>query len=142
MRCCSLNTQEEQHGQGPGADELHAACVCHRRKNGKTKCQNTFSGYECVCGPGFISHVDENGKERCLNMNECVSTEAGDLDPRCTCERCACLDTYGSYECARALLCILFLLLPSLHLGRLLQRGTWAPSRAWRPLHACHSYQA
>ncbi|EIE18502.1 hypothetical protein COCSUDRAFT_49231 [Coccomyxa subellipsoidea C-169] len=73
--------------------------TCAARKDGKTKCQNTFSGYECVCGPGFILHVGEGGKEKCLNINECVSTEAADLDPKCTCERCACKDTYGGYEC-------------------------------------------
>ena len=71
------------------------------RKDGKTKCENTFSGYECVCGPGFIQHVDEAGRTKCLNINECVSTEAADLDPKCTCERCACQDTYGGYKCAR-----------------------------------------
>ena len=69
------------------------------RGDGKTKCSNTFSGYECVCGSGYISHTDDKGHEQCLNINECVSTEAAALDPKCTCERCACKDTKGGYEC-------------------------------------------
>ena len=68
------------------------------RGDGKTKCQNTFSGYQCVCGSGYISHVDAKGHEQCLNITECVSTEAAALDPKCTCERCACKDTKGGYE--------------------------------------------
>jgi hypothetical protein len=43
-------------------------------------------------------HLDEGGHEQCLNINECVSTEAAALDPKCTCERCACKDTKGGYE--------------------------------------------
>ncbi|CAK0785896.1 hypothetical protein CVIRNUC_009109 [Coccomyxa viridis] len=73
--------------------------TCAIRGDGKTKCQNTFSGYQCVCGSGYISHVDAKGHEQCLNINECVSTEAAALDPKCTCERCACKDTKGGYEC-------------------------------------------
>ena len=75
------------------------AAACAARADGKTKCRNTASGYECTCGSGFISHVGGDGKEACLNINECVSASPADLDPKCTCPRCACKDTYGGYEC-------------------------------------------
>lgn len=74
-----------------------AALACGANKDGKTGCRNKAGGggYECVCGPGFLSHKGPDGAEACLNINECVSASLGDLDPKCTCERCACKDTYG-----------------------------------------------
>lgn len=65
---------------------------------GKTACRTTFSGYECTCGSGFISHI-QDGVENCLNINECVSIAKSDMDEKCQCERCACHDTVGGYEC-------------------------------------------
>ena len=73
------------------------------RRHGKTKCQNTFNGYECVCGPGYVSQVTKDGKLRCLNVNECKTLDAADLGRDCTCDRCACQDVPGSYKCAPAL---------------------------------------
>ena len=70
------------------------------RRHGKTKCQNTFNGYECVCGPGYVAQVTKDGKLRCLNVNECKTLDAADLGRDCTCERCACQDVPGSYKCA------------------------------------------
>jgi len=78
-----------------------AALACGANKDGKTGCRNKASGgggYECVCGPGFLSHKGPDGAEACLNINECVSASLGDLDPKCTCERCACKDTYGELK--------------------------------------------
>ena len=78
-----------------------AALACGANKDGKTGCRNKAGGgggYECVCGPGFLSHKGPDGAEACLNINECVSASLGDLDPKCTCERCACKDTYGMKE--------------------------------------------
>lgn len=68
------------------------------RTDGKTQCKNNFSGYQCECGRGFLPHTDSSGEETCLNVNECLSVDRATLDPACTCERCACKDTYGSYE--------------------------------------------
>ncbi|PRW50883.1 vacuolar-sorting receptor 3-like [Chlorella sorokiniana] len=70
---------------------------CAARTDGKTQCVNTFTGYNCTCGHGFISHVDRTGQETCLDINECLSISQ--LDPKCTCERCACNNTRGGYEC-------------------------------------------
>lgn len=78
-------------------------CGARARRHGKTKCQNTFNGYECVCGPGYVSQVTKDGKLRCLNVNECKTLDAADLGRDCTCERCACQDVPGSYKCARPL---------------------------------------
>lgn len=35
--------------------------------------------------------------QACLDINECTSISQ--LDPACTCERCACNNTRGGYEC-------------------------------------------
>ncbi|GAB4818464.1 hypothetical protein N2152v2_005510 [Parachlorella kessleri] len=74
----------------------YAACAA--RTDGKTQCINTFTGYNCTCGHGFISHINPtSGEEECLDINECLSISH--LDPNCTCERCACKNTYGGYQC-------------------------------------------
>jgi len=70
---------------------------CSGRSDGKTQCVATFSGYSCTCGSGFISHAEPDGSETCLDINECLSISQ--LDPNCTCARCACKNTYGGYEC-------------------------------------------
>lgn len=36
------------------------------------------------------------GLQVCLDINECLSISQ--LDPKCTCERCACNNTRGGYE--------------------------------------------
>ena len=76
--------------------------ACAARTDGKTKCRESLAGYDCECGSGYIAHTDANGRETCLNINECVSTAAAQLDPACTCDRCACKDTPGGYECLPA----------------------------------------
>ena len=78
------------------------AAACAARTDGKTRCRESLAGYECECGSGFLPHTDANGRETCLNINECVSTAAAQLDPACTCDRCACKDTPGGYECLPA----------------------------------------
>ncbi|KAL4443975.1 hypothetical protein ABPG75_011712 [Micractinium tetrahymenae] len=70
---------------------------CAARTDGKTQCVNTFSGYNCTCGHGFIPHKEPSGEETCLDINECLSVSQ--LDPKCTCERCACKNLRGGYEC-------------------------------------------
>lgn len=70
--------------------------ACRARKDGKTACVPTFAGYDCTCGQGFISHHETNGSETCLDINECLSISQ--LDANCTCDRCACKNTFGGYE--------------------------------------------
>jgi hypothetical protein len=73
---------------------------CKNRKDGKTVCKDTFAGYVCTCGSGFISHPDpKNGSEVCLDINECLSTDMSTLEPECTCDRCACQNVFGGYMC-------------------------------------------
>jgi len=73
---------------------------CSSRKDGKTVCKDTFAGYTCTCGSGFVSHKDpKSNEEVCLDINECLSTDLGSLEPDCTCDRCACKNVYGGYEC-------------------------------------------
>ncbi|KAI3427174.1 hypothetical protein D9Q98_007111 [Chlorella vulgaris] len=70
---------------------------CTARLDGKTQCIATFAGYNCTCGKGYLPHVDAQGVETCLDLNECLSVSQ--LDPKCTCPRCACNNTRGGYEC-------------------------------------------
>lgn len=70
---------------------------CSARTDGKTQCIATFAGYNCTCGHGFISHMEADGSETCLDINECLSISQ--LDPNCTCPRCACNNTRGGYQC-------------------------------------------
>ena len=72
------------------------AAECGARTDGRTACVNTFAGYNCTCGRGFIPHAAPGGAETCLDINECLSVSQ--LDPNCTCARCACKNTYGGYE--------------------------------------------
>lgn len=67
-------------------------------KLGKTACIDTFIGFKCACGPGFYTHTNDQGDEECLDVNECWSAGTS-LGHNCTCERCACHNTWGSYEC-------------------------------------------
>jgi hypothetical protein len=92
------------HAAGDAACRPGSAgfAACAARTDGKTKCRESLAGYDCECGPGYITHTDANGRETCLNINECVSTAAAQLDPACTCDRCACKDTPGGYECLPA----------------------------------------
>lgn len=41
-------------------------------------------------------HLPIHAPQTCLDINECLSISQ--LDPKCTCERCACKNTYGGYE--------------------------------------------
>ncbi|KAL3159117.1 hypothetical protein ABBQ32_011113 [Trebouxia sp. C0010 RCD-2024] len=87
----SVCVQEDtcREGSQPDTD-------CKSRTDGKTRCKRTISGYDCVCGEGYVS--SDNGK--CVKLNQCTASEAT-LDPACTCERCACQDLPGaaSYKC-------------------------------------------
>lgn len=77
---------------------------CKDRTDGMTVCRDTFAGYTCECGSGFISHKDaKSGKEECLDINECLATDPSQLSPDCSCERCACQNIYGGYKCIKDL---------------------------------------
>ena len=86
-------------------------------------CQNTFSNFTCSCNPnGYTTHINPaTGEETCLNINECQLTDAALLDSKCTCDRCICIDTPGSYRCAAA--CSLMLLASGWQ--RWCQHSTW-----------------
>lgn len=73
--------------------------ACAARADGRTRCVATHAGYNCTCGAGFLERTDERGATVCLDINECLSVSS--LDANCTCPRCACKNTYGSYECVR-----------------------------------------
>eukprot|EP00887_Chlorella_sp_A99_P001340 scaffold14.g1340.t1 len=55
--------------------------------------------YRHVGGRGYNDCISrKDGKtQTCLDINECLSISQ--LDANCTCERCACKNTYGGYEC-------------------------------------------
>jgi hypothetical protein len=48
--------------------------ACAANSDGKTKCQNTFSGYSCECGNCYNEFVDKNGVASCqpkCNLKSC-----------------------------------------------------------------------
>ncbi|GMH32879.1 hypothetical protein BSKO_00713 [Bryopsis sp. KO-2023] len=68
--------------------------------HGKTYCRNTFRGFTCECDPSRFSSMtnpeDPDAPAVCKDKNECLTLS---LEEECTCERCACHNTYGGYEC-------------------------------------------
>eukprot|EP00199_Chlamydomonas_sp_CCMP681_P001122 CAMPEP_0119103792 /NCGR_PEP_ID=MMETSP1180-20130426/2167_1 /TAXON_ID=3052 ORGANISM="Chlamydomonas cf sp, Strain CCMP681" /NCGR_SAMPLE_ID=MMETSP1180 /ASSEMBLY_ACC=CAM_ASM_000741 /LENGTH=797 /DNA_ID=CAMNT_0007088383 /DNA_START=241 /DNA_END=2634 /DNA_ORIENTATION=+ len=79
----------------------HANChVGDPLAGGRTRCTNTFSGYQCECGAGWLrsSKVD-TGDEVCEDINECLATNIRFTDPDCGCDRCACINLIGGYNC-------------------------------------------
>lgn len=81
---------------------LHSSCL-HSTATGKTRCVDTFTGYKCYCGDGFYAHTNDKGEEECLDVNECWSAGTS-LGTNCTCERCACKNIWGGYECIENIL--------------------------------------
>jgi hypothetical protein len=66
---------------------------------GLTQCVETFSGWKCDCGPGFIKTTDNStGTESCEEINECLMTSGPWMNERCKCDRCVCENTIGSYK--------------------------------------------
>ena len=66
---------------------------------GRTKCVNTFTGYTCECGEGFTKVVDKaTGVDSCSEINECLVSSIPFTKEECKCERCACINTVGSYK--------------------------------------------
>eukprot|EP00878_Enallax_costatus_P034447 GHUV01038194.1.p1 GENE.GHUV01038194.1~~GHUV01038194.1.p1 ORF type:complete len:492 (+),score=107.81 GHUV01038194.1:754-2229(+) len=67
---------------------------------GRTKCVNTFNGYRCECGEGFMKVVDKaTSVDTCAEINECLVSSIPWTKENCKCERCACINTVGSYNC-------------------------------------------
>ncbi|WIA30662.1 hypothetical protein OEZ86_000736 [Tetradesmus obliquus] len=67
---------------------------------GRTRCVNTFTGYACECGEGFMKVVDAaTGVDTCSEINECLVSSVPWTKDACKCDRCACLNTVGSYNC-------------------------------------------
>lgn len=59
---------------------------CNRNTDGRTRCVETFRGFECDCPVGFMSYSDAEGNTHCEDENECKGT-AMELDA-CNCDRC------------------------------------------------------
>ncbi|KAF5831679.1 hypothetical protein DUNSADRAFT_12733 [Dunaliella salina] len=94
-------SEDECEVDGPG----YAQCrVGDPVTGGRTRCINTFSGYKCDCGQGWVSATDpETGEEVCEDLNECLATSIPMKDPKCSCSRCACINLPGSFQCTGAL---------------------------------------
>lgn len=103
-QCCLSSFHVHGEGRLPAC-----ACMCthmyarrhrvaHSTATGKTRCVDTFTGYKCYCGEGFYAHTNDKGEEECLDVNECWSAGTS-LGTNCTCERCACKNVWGGYEC-------------------------------------------
>lgn len=76
------------------------ACPCRLNSTmGRTKCVNTFTGYSCECGEGFMKVVDKaTNVDSCSEINECLVSSVPFTKEECKCERCACVNTVGSYK--------------------------------------------
>jgi hypothetical protein len=84
----------------PGGEGDLACRSSSNATAGRTRCVNTFSGYTCECGQGFMRVQDSaTGEETCAELNECVASQVWRSKPNCACERCACVNTVGGYNC-------------------------------------------
>mmetsp|Transcript_36321 Transcript_36321/g.43917 ORF Transcript_36321/g.43917 Transcript_36321/m.43917 type:complete len:698 (+) Transcript_36321:228-2321(+) len=72
---------------------------CKASQLGKTKCQDTFRGWECVCPEGTFGYTNGDGESACADVNECKG-HAMDLDT-CNCDRCVCTNTEPGFHCDR-----------------------------------------
>jgi len=70
---------------------------CAARTDGKTACEETFRGYQCVCPAGKATVMDETGQSNCDDTNECLGV-ALTLD-KCNCERCVCHNLSPGFQC-------------------------------------------
>jgi len=97
---------------------------------GRTKCINTFSGWTCECGEGFMKVKEQaTGQETCSEINECLMSSVPWTKKDCQCERCACINTIGGYNCTGSLPnhCT-----PGMDFG-----GCWRGKVNGRLFHAC-----
>lgn len=62
----------------------------------RTRCVETFSGFECRCAEGYREVVDTLGSTTCEDINECLMSDPCNLSQG----RVACHNTAGSYRCA------------------------------------------
>ena len=93
LQCISENGNDVcKHGK---AGDL----ACSANANGITKCVEDFLPpfYKCGCQDGFELVTDNDGNSVCRDINEC-KTKAQGIDD-CTCERCACHNSVGSFKC-------------------------------------------
>ena len=88
--CIGEDVSENECEEGNIGD---TACKANTR-TGKTRCINTFRGYECGCVSGFIEDDRGDGVKYCVANNECKRA-ALTLD-RCTGPRSACRSMAGS----------------------------------------------
>lgn len=47
---------------------------------------------------GLLLPARPAGEQWCEDINECLATNIGQHDEKCACERCACINTPGSYK--------------------------------------------
>jgi hypothetical protein len=67
--------------------------------NGKTRCINTFKGFSCECGAGFMRVVDKDtNEESCAQVNQCLMSGLTANNADCKCDRCVCNIVPGGYK--------------------------------------------
>jgi hypothetical protein len=98
---------------------------------GRTRCVNTFAGYTCECGQGFMRVQDSaTGEETCAELNECAASQVWRSKPDCSCERCACVNTVGGYNCTGPL--------PDYCTAEMKYGGCWkGKGKGGKVVHAC-----
>lgn len=65
---------------------------------GRTTCKNTFSGFECTCGEGYLEVAEAQGTSMCMDVNECANSDLLAKYKDCSCDRCVCHNLEGSFR--------------------------------------------
>lgn len=98
---------------------------------GLTRCINTFKGFKCECGAGYMRVNDKvTGEESCAEVNECLASSVPWTREECKCARCVCTHTAGGFNCSGPI--------PDYCTPELDYAGCWRASYNGKQYHACH----
>ncbi|EFJ42092.1 hypothetical protein VOLCADRAFT_119519 [Volvox carteri f. nagariensis] len=93
---CNENWVSDDECAGPYGEGF----IKCRVSESNSSCINTFQGYQCLCGSGFALAVNPGAAdEMCDDINECAISYAPYRQAGCNCDRCACINSIGSYRC-------------------------------------------
>lgn len=79
---------------GAGTAQCARNAAMHR-----SRCLDTFMGFDCLCDVGYTATQNEVGEASCVDVNECVVADPCDLANN---PRSACHNTQGSFRCGPA----------------------------------------
>ncbi|GBF87811.1 vacuolar-sorting receptor-like protein [Raphidocelis subcapitata] len=113
-----------------GAEGWLACKSGENSAQGRTRCINTFRGFDCDCGPGHMRVTDAvTGDQSCSAVNECLSSAVAWTREGCSCERCVCSHVPGGFNCSGPI--------PDYCTAEHDYGGCWRGSFGGRLHHAC-----